>query len=107
MYGLVGTPLFAANLLIAEKNSVVSVLVFVGFVSFVFGVLKMFVVHRFPLMSAVNVLVIPESSKVLSVGLSGNGVPSVWYMMEAKNPTGQVVESGFAGSVVGTGFRSL
>jgi len=57
---------------------------------------------------------------VLSVGLSGNGVPSFWYTMEAENPsqafqvvaidcipTGQVVESGFARSFLGIAFRSL
>jgi hypothetical protein len=42
----------------------------------------MFVVHRFPLVGACNVIVIPESSKVLSVGIGKGGAPSVWYTLE-------------------------
>jgi hypothetical protein len=74
----------------------------------------MFVVHRFPLVNAVNVLVLPESSKVLSVGIAGGGAPSVWYTMEEGEhesfqvvvidciPTGQQVDSNRPRSFLGT-----
>jgi hypothetical protein len=74
----------------------------------------MFVVHRLPLGSSVNVFVIPESSKVLSVGVGKGGVPSMWYTVEDSDPamfqvvvidsipTGHVVESDAARVFIGT-----
>ena len=46
----------------------------------------MFVVHRIGVESSLTVAILPESSKVLSVGLGGNGLPSLWYSVEGVQP---------------------
>ena len=46
----------------------------------------MFVVHRIGVESSLTVAIIPETCQVLSAGLGGNGLPSLWYSVDVVEP---------------------